>query len=96
MATQNLIGIKIQKINSAVYAFNREFPGIIMPITELIEAQRDTKILDLAIARLLPGSIKKNKIFQDTKPFPGRKKASSRQLELAGLEVEENEKVLKN
>ena len=48
--TQNLIGLKVQKINSKVYAFNREFPGMIMPVTELIEAQRDTKILNLAIS----------------------------------------------
>ena len=26
------------------------FPGMIMPVTELIEAQRDTKILNLAIS----------------------------------------------
>ena len=48
--TQNLIGLKVQNINSKVYAFNREFPGMIMPVTELIEAQRDTKILNLAIS----------------------------------------------
>ena len=62
-ATQNLIGLKIQKINSAVYAFNREFPGIIMPITELIEAQRDTKILDLAISETSSRLNQKSKIF---------------------------------
>ena len=48
--TQNLIGLKVQNINSKFYAFNREFPGMIMPVTELIEAQRDTKILNLAIS----------------------------------------------
>ena len=95
-ATQNLIGIKIQKINSAVYAFNREFPGIIMPITELIEAQRDTKILDLAIAETSSRlNQKKQDLSRILNLFQAGKKASSRQLELAGLEVEENEKVLK-
>ena len=61
--TQNLIGLKVQNINSKVYAFNREFPGMIMPVTELIEAQRDTKILDLAISETSSRLNQKNKIF---------------------------------
>ena len=50
--TQDLIGLKVQKVNSKVYAFNREFPGMIMSVTDLIEAQRDTKILNLAIKKV--------------------------------------------
>ncbi|MAF81912.1 MAG: hypothetical protein CMK52_03280, partial [Proteobacteria bacterium] len=94
--TQNLIGLRVQKVNSKVYAFNRELPGMIMPVTELIEAQRDTKILDLAISET---SSRLNQRQQDLSRilnlFEAGKKASSRQLELAELEVEENEKVLK-
>ena len=94
--TQNLIGLKVQNINSKVYAFNREFPGMIMPVTELIEAQRDTKILNLAISET---SSRLNQRKQDLSRilnlFKAGKKASSRQLELAELEVKENEKVLK-
>ena len=75
-ATQNLIGLRVQKINSTVYAFNREFPGMIMPVTELIEAQRDTKILDLAISETSSRlNQKKTRSFEDTKSFPGRKKS---------------------
>ena len=62
-ATQKLIGLKVQKINSTVYAFNLEFPGMIMPVTELIEAQRDSKILDLAISETSSRLNQKNKIF---------------------------------
>ena len=95
-AKQNFVGLKLQKVNSKVYAFNRELPGMIMPVTELIEAQRDTKILDLAIAET---SSRLNQRKQDLARilnlFKAGKKASSRQLELAELEVEENEKVLK-
>ena len=82
--TQNLIGLKVQNINSKVYAFNREFPGMIMPVTELIEAQRDTKILNLAISET---SSRLNQRKQDLSRilnlFKAGKKASSRQLELA-------------
>ena len=67
-----------------------------MPVTELIEAQRDTKILDLAISET---SSRLNQRKQDLSRilnlFKAGKKASSRQLELAELEVKENEKVLK-
>ena len=94
-ATQNLIGLKVQNVNSKVYALNREFPGMVMPVTELIEAQRDTKILNLAISET---SSRLNQRKQDLSRilnlFKAGKKASSRQLELAELEVEENEKVL--
>ena len=94
--TQKLIGLKVQNINSKVYAFNREFPGMIMPVTELIEAQRDTKILNLAISET---SSRLNQRKQDLSRilnlFKAGKKASSRQLELAELEVKESEKVLK-
>ena len=94
--TQNLIGLRVQKINSTVYAFNREFPGMIMPVTELIEAQRDTKILDLAISETSSRlNQKKQDLSRILNLFKAGKKASSRQLELAELEVKENEKVLK-
>ena len=67
-----------------------------MPITELIEAQRDTKILDLAIAETSSRlNQKKQDLSRILNLFQAGKKASSRQLELAALEVEENEKVLK-
>ena len=95
VATQKLIGLKVQKVNSKIYEFNREFPGMIMPVTELIEAQRDTKILNLAISET---SSRFNQRKQDLSRilnlFKAGKKASSRQLELAELEVKENEKVL--
>ena len=69
---------------------------MIMPVTELIEAQRDTKILNLAISET---SSRLNQRKQDLSRilnlFKAGKKASSRQLELAELEVKENEKVLK-
>ena len=95
-ATQNLIGLKVQKVSSKVYTFIHQLPGMIMPVTELIEAQRDTKILDLAISET---SSRLNQRKQDLSRilnlYKAGKKASSRQLELAELEVEENEKVLK-
>ena len=95
-ATQNLIGLRVQKIKSTVYAFDREFPGVIMPVTELIEAQRDTKILNLAISETSSRlNQKKQDLSRILNLFQAGKKASSRQLELAELEVEENEKVLK-
>ena len=94
--TQNLIGLKVQNINSKVYAFNREFPGMIMSITELIEAQRDTKILNLAISESVSRlNQRKQDLSRILNLFKAGKKASSRQLELAELEVKENEKVLK-
>ena len=94
--TQNLIGLKVQNIKSKAYAFNREFPGMIMSVAELIEAQRDTKILNLAISESVSRlNQRKQDLSRILNLFKAGKKASSRQLELAELEVKENEKVLK-
>ena len=94
-ATQNLIGLRVQKIKSTVYASDREFPGMIMPVTELIEAQRDTKILDLAISETSSRlNQKKQDLSRILNLFQAGKKASSRQLELAELEVKENDKII--
>ena len=73
-ATQNLIGLRVQKLSQKSMRFIVNFP-MIMPVTELIEAQRDTKILNLAISETLPDSIKKTRSFQNTKSFQSRKKS---------------------
>ena len=95
-ATQKLIGLRLQKANLKIYTISREFPGLIMPVTDLIEAQRDTKILNLAISET-SSRLKQRKqdLSRILNLYKAGKKASSRQLELAELEVKENEKVLK-
>ncbi len=93
---QGLIGLKVEKAKSKTYTFSHEFPGLIMPVTDLIEAQRDTKILNLAINETASKLEQRQQdLSRILNLFKAGKKASSRQLELAELEVEENEKVLK-